>query len=150
LGAASEANRGSGAHPLFLASPRAAAITGTEYVIDGGNRFRQSRRVSESVREEAVNVRLCRVGPGNFTPKPLTGRVEDWRAGLGRSLYSLFSRPFRLRVSHYLDRATFPAPATSNAACGFSRTALLLFASPRGLWDLSCWGRTFGISQRTL
>src|SRR3981081_2295033 len=27
--------------------------------------------------------------------------------------------PFRLRVSHYLDRATFPAPATSNAACGF-------------------------------
>src|SRR5215472_2069909 len=27
--------------------------------------------------------------------------------------------PFRLRVSQYLDRAAFPAPATSNAACGF-------------------------------
>ena len=32
--------------------------------------------------------------------------------------------PFRLRVSHHLDRATFPVPATSNAACGFPRTAL--------------------------
>ena len=31
----------------------------------------------------------------------LRGRVEDWRAG----------RPF--------DRATFPAPSTSHAACGF-------------------------------
>src|SRR6266481_2101647 len=27
--------------------------------------------------------------------------------------------PFRLRVSHHLDRATFPVPATSNATCGF-------------------------------
>src|SRR6476659_1606854 len=27
--------------------------------------------------------------------------------------------PFRLRVSHHFDRATFPVPATSNAACGF-------------------------------
>src|SRR6476646_9895265 len=25
---------------------------------------------------------------------------------------------FRLRVSHHFDRATFPVPATSNAACG--------------------------------
>ena len=24
--------------------------------------------------------------PGEFHPEPLTGRVEDWRAGLGRSL----------------------------------------------------------------
>jgi hypothetical protein len=26
---------------------------------------------------------------------------------------------FRLRVSHHLDHAAFPAPASSNAACGF-------------------------------
>ena len=31
---------------------------------------------------------------------------------------------FRLRVSHHLDHATFPALAASNAACGFPRTAL--------------------------
>src|SRR5215831_6640427 len=28
-------------------------------------------------------------------PPPLTGRVGNWRAGLGRSLCSLFPRPFR-------------------------------------------------------
>src|SRR5215471_12772470 len=49
----------------------------------------------------------------------LTGRVGDWRAGLGRSLYSLLPRPFGCEVSQHLDRATFPVPATSNAACGF-------------------------------
>src|SRR5690242_10185680 len=38
---------------------------------------------------------------GESHPHALPGRVEDWRAGLGRC------------------RATFPAPSTSNAACGF-------------------------------
>jgi hypothetical protein len=52
-------------------------------------------------------------------PSALTGRVGDWRAGLGRSLCSLLPRPFGCEVSQHLDRATFPAPATSNAACGF-------------------------------
>jgi hypothetical protein len=33
---------------------------------------------------------------------PLIGRVEDWRAGLGRP-----------------DHATSPAPSTSHATCGF-------------------------------
>jgi hypothetical protein len=45
--------------------------------------------------------------------------------------------PFRLRVSQHLDHAAFPVRATSNAACGFPA---LLFASPQGLWDLSCRG----------
>src|SRR5215469_1052185 len=52
------------------------------------------------------------------------GRVEDWRAGVGRSLCSLFLALSVMRVSHHLDPATYPAPATSNAACGFPRTAL--------------------------
>src|SRR5215475_6086257 len=56
-------------------------------------------------------------GPEGFHLGAVSGRVEDWRAGLGRSLFSPFLA--LLRVSHYLDRATFPAPATSNAACGF-------------------------------
>src|ERR1700751_544094 len=54
-------------------------------------------------------------------PIPLIGRVEDWRAGLGRC------------------RATSPAPSTSNVACGFPAYAPP-FASRRGLWDLSCRG----------
>src|ERR1700738_85128 len=38
---------------------------------------------------------------GESHPHALPGRVEDWRAGLGRC------------------RATSPVPSTSNAACGF-------------------------------
>jgi hypothetical protein len=52
------------------------------------------------------------------------GRVEDWRAGVGRSLCSLLLALSVMRVSQHLDLATYPAPATSNAACGFPRTAL--------------------------
>ena len=39
---------------------------------------------------------------GEFHPRALPGRVEDWRAGLGRP-----------------DHATSPAPSTSHATCGF-------------------------------
>src|SRR5229473_7218570 len=42
-----------------------------------------------------------RVTGGGRPPPVPTGRVEDWRAG----------RP--------LDRAAFPVPSTSHAACGF-------------------------------
>ena len=42
-----------------------------------------------------------------------TGRVEDWRAG----------RPF--------DRATFPVPATSHAACGFTALRAPICFTPR-------------------
>ena len=49
-----------------------------------------------------VRHKRCRVG-GNVAVPPLTGRVEDWRAGL----------------AELFDCATFPAPSTSHAACGF-------------------------------
>src|SRR5262249_6953367 len=57
--------------------------------------------------------------PSPRFPSLLIGRVGDWRAGLGRSLCSLLPRPFGCEVSQHLDRATFPASATSNAAYGF-------------------------------
>ena len=57
--------------------------------------------------------------PNESHLRPLAGRVGDWRAGLGRSLCSPLTRSFVLRVSQHLDLATFPAPATSNAADGF-------------------------------
>jgi len=73
-----------------------------------------------------------------FHPEPLTGRVEDWRAGLGRSLYSLFLALSFASVT--LSRpCTFPAPATSNAACGFPALRSPVCFTSR-LWDLSCWG----------
>src|SRR6516165_4117623 len=59
------------------------------------------------------------------------GRVGDWRAGLGRSLCSPVASPFRLRVSQHLDHATFPAPAYSNAACGFPALRSPVCFTPR-------------------
>jgi hypothetical protein len=38
--------------------------------------------------------RIRRAGPREFHPEPLTGRVGDWRAGLGRSLCSPLTRSF--------------------------------------------------------
>ena len=53
--------------------------------------------------------------PREFHPEPLTGRVEDWRAGLGRSLYSLFlalsfasvtlSRPCHVSSPRHVERS---------------------------------------------
>ncbi len=53
-----------------------------------------------------------------------TGRVEDWRAGLGRGVPTMprFQPPPRRT-----QRADFPHCAPPFASC-------------RGLWDLSCWG----------
>ena len=71
-------------------------------------RFRRSRHVrfapkaTEALRT-AANRRYGRVEDGRGSlghaatlrfPSPLIGRVEDWRAGVGRSLCSLLSRPF--------------------------------------------------------
>src|SRR5882724_7616688 len=62
---------------------------------------------------------------------PLIGRVEGWRAG----------RP--------LDRATFPVPSTSHAACGFPHCAPP-FASRHRLWDLSCWGNFRPVASHSI
>jgi transposase-like protein len=54
-------------------------------------------------------------------PFPVAARQQG--RGLTRRFRPKFVFPggslFRLRVSHHLGRATFPAPASSNAACGF-------------------------------
>src|SRR5262252_3815502 len=46
-------------------------------------------------------------------------RVEDWRAGLGRSSCSLLARPFVCECHSISTMLTFPIPATSNVAHGF-------------------------------
>src|SRR5215467_3404984 len=53
--------------------------------------------------------------PREFHPEPLTGRVEDWRAGLGRSLFSPFlalsfasvtlSRPCHVSSPRHVERS---------------------------------------------
>src|SRR5215471_11662460 len=77
------------------------------------------------------------------------GRVEDWRAGVGRSLCSLFLALSVMRVSQHLDPATYPAPATSNAACGFPRTALSCSFLAMG-YETGTAQVDFGTKYRTL
>src|ERR1700737_1338505 len=70
---------------------------------------------------------------------PLIGRVEDWRAGLGRSLYSPLSRPFVCECHTISTVPRFQPPPRRTQHADFPHCALL-FASPQDLWDLSCWG----------
>jgi Homeodomain-like domain len=76
------------------------------------------------------------------------GRVEDWRAGVDRSLCSLLSRPFVCECHTISTMPRFQPPATSNAACGFPRTTLscLLRLKAYGTYPA---GATFGIGRRT-
>jgi hypothetical protein len=54
----------------------------------------------------------------------LVRRVEVWRGGLGRSLFSPVGPPFRLRVSHHLDHAPSPHPAHRTGRAGLPHPAL--------------------------
>src|SRR5262245_58746945 len=77
--------------------------------------------------------------PGEFSPRALTGRVEDWRAGLGPCSCSLLTRPFVCECHNISTVPRFQPPPRRTQHAVFPHYALL-FASPQGLWDLSCWG----------
>jgi hypothetical protein len=70
---------------------------------------------------------------------PLTGRVEDWRAGLGRSLGSPLSRPFVCECPTISSVPRFQSPPRRTQHADFPHCAPP-FASRQRLWDLSCWG----------
>src|SRR6267154_4044746 len=72
-------------------------------------------------------------------PSPLISRVEDWRAGLGRSLGSLLSRPFVCECPTISTMPRFQPPPRRTQHADFPHCAPP-FASCRGLWDLSCRG----------
>ena len=68
--------------------------------------------------------------------RPLS-RVGDWRAGLGRSLCSLLARSFVCECHTISTMPRFQPPPRRTQHADFPHCALL-FASPQGLWDLSC------------
>src|SRR5260370_2162869 len=72
-------------------------------------------------------------------PSPLIGRVEDWRAGLGRSLGSLLSRPFVCECPTISTMPRLQPPPRRTQRADFPHCAPP-FASRQSLWDLSCWG----------
>src|SRR6516165_5141687 len=59
-------------------------------------------------------------------------RVEDWRAGLGRSSCSLLTHPFVCECHSISTMLTFPIPATSNAAHGFPAYTLTCLLHIKG------------------
>ena len=70
--------------------------------------------------------------------KEFTGRVEDWRANLGRSLCSLFARPFVRECHNISTISRFQPPPLRTQHADFPHYALL-HISRQGLWDRSCW-----------
>src|SRR5882672_3788941 len=72
-------------------------------------------------------------------PHPAHRRFEDWRAGLGRCSCSLLSRPFVCECHSISTMPRFQSPPRRTQRADFPLYALL-FASPQGLWDLSCRG----------
>jgi hypothetical protein len=77
--------------------------------------------------------------PREFHPEPLTGRVGDWRVGLGRSLCSPLTRSFVCECHTISTLPRFQPPPRRTQRTVFPYYALLP-ASPQSLWDLSCWG----------
>jgi transposase-like protein len=98
-------------------------------------------RIPDDVRARIVTLAL---DEPELSPR---GRVEDWRAGVGRSLCSLLSRPFVCECHSISTMPRFQSPPRRTQRADFPLYALL-FASPQGLWDLSC-GATFGPNRRT-
>ena len=87
----------------------------------------------------AVGLTVLPSRPGEFHPEPLTGRVGDWRAGLGRCSCSRLSRSFVCECHNISTMPRFQPPPRRTQHADFPHYALL-FASRQGLWDLSCWG----------
>src|SRR5712691_3083335 len=70
---------------------------------------------------------------------PLIGRVENWRAGLGRSLGSLLSRSFVCECPTISTMPRLQPPPRRTQRADFPHCAPP-FASHQSLWDLSYWG----------
>src|SRR5208337_850910 len=77
------------------------------------------------------------IGVGKAFASPPSGRVGDWRAGLGRSLCSLLARSFVCECHTISAVPRFQPPPRRTQHADFPHCALL-FASPQGLWGRSC------------
>src|SRR5215475_3452930 len=80
---------------------------------------------------------------------PPRGRVGGWRAGLGRSLYSLLPRPFGCEVSQHRDRAYVSSLRHVERSVWISLTTLTCLLRITGYGTYPA-GATFGGGRRTL
>jgi hypothetical protein len=105
-------------------------VQGVEAIPGFCLRFRVQRRLQS----ELIG---CPISRSLTTYCVRLGRVENWRASLGRSLYSLLSRPFVCECHTISTVPRFQPPPRRTQRADFPHYALL-FASPQGLCDLSC------------
>ena len=105
--------------------------------------------------EARIRGLICRSGGGGKSDRgrkafasPPSGRVGDWRAGLGRSLCSLLARSFVGECHTISAVPRFQPPPRRTQHADFPHCALL-FASPQGLWGLSAFALTYILRLRS-
>src|SRR6516164_10749426 len=81
--------------------------------------------------------------------RPPISRVEDWRAGLGRSLCSPLSRSFVCECHSISTIPCFQPPPRRTQRADFPHFALP-FASLQGLWNLSGWGNFRSVASHSI
>ena len=86
-----------------LAVHRRSACSGLKALRNTSVARRQAAKLCYRFGPLTPSARSANLIAGDGTKNGFPGRVEDWRASWPR----------------YPDRATFPAPSTSHAACGF-------------------------------
>ena len=86
-----------------LAVHHRSACSGVKALRNTSVARRQAAKLCYRFGPLTPSARSANLIPGDGTKNGFPGRVEDWRASWPR----------------YPDRATFPAPSTSHAACGF-------------------------------
>ena len=86
-----------------LAVHRRSACSGVKALRNTSDARRHAAKLCYRFGPLTPSARSANLIAGDGTKNGFPGRVEDWRA----------SRP------RHPDRATFPAPSTSHAACGF-------------------------------
>ena len=133
--------RSSPPSPLFLEADRSAMSDDLQDIVAPATRLRKSFKTQNKTGSAGVKfskpIDMHRVTGGGRPPPVPTGRVEDWRAGLGRSLGSLLSRPFVCECPTISTVPRLQSPPRRTQLTGFPYYAPP-FASCQGLWDLSC------------
>ena len=86
-----------------LAVHHRSACSGVKALRNTSDARRQAAKLCYRFGPLTPSARSANLIAGDGTKNGFPGRVEDWRASWPR----------------YPDRATFPAPSTSHAACGF-------------------------------
>ena len=129
----------------FIIAPRAQASRRCETQATLGDTAKLCYRFGPLT----PSARSANLIAGDGTKNGFPGRVEDWRAGLGRSLFSLLARPFVCECPSIPTVPRFQPPPRRTQHADFPHCAPP-FASRQGLWDLSYRGNFRSIVSHSI